>query len=162
MALSLHGEDAHRSREERPPLFSLNINMYGTYQQYIFLSSLNTWPDDGLPADHIIDFAVSATEGDPRGDVTYHEMYKEYNNARGQGWAEIREVEEGDKNCHRCRGYIFPTLSGRERFLAIKDYWAKKIKVSTRRRENGRNIVLAVNDISSKAKGDCYGGTSNH
>jgi hypothetical protein len=63
-----------------------------TYQEFIFLASLNTWPDDGLPLWHIVDFAVYSTEGDSRGNVTHAEMKHELEVAQVNGWAESLKV----------------------------------------------------------------------
>jgi hypothetical protein len=81
-----------------------------TYQQHIFLCTLNCWPDDGLPVEEIADIAVSLCEGDPRGDVTYEEMEEALQYGFNNGWCHIApEPTSG-------RSFVFPTTMGREKF----------------------------------------------
>lgn len=93
-----------------------------TYQELVFFATLNTWPDDGLSDDHIVDCAVSMCEGDPRGDVTHDEMRVEFARALADGMAELRAGGDGTG-----RMFVFPTPAGRQRFADKKAAFDVKI-----------------------------------
>lgn len=91
-----------------------------TYKQFLVLASLNVWPEDGQPLDGFVNFIVSSTEGDPRGDISYDQAKEAFDEAMIEGWVNVLPGKDEPS-----RPFVYPSIIGKEVFEENKDYWAE-------------------------------------
>lgn len=94
-----------------------------TYEEFVVLAALNLWVEDGLPADYVIGFAASSSEGDPRGGTVSKKLCQNaFDDMLQRGWIRLGKASDASN-----RTFAYSTPTGVAVFEECKGSWMDQV-----------------------------------